>query len=125
MFIIAQIFIGIVALLHVLFFRLESIVFTHPRILKRFGLDEAGGVAVKPWAFNQGFYNLFLAFGLFYSLYLLNFDQVLEGKTLASFILWTITWAGVVLAYSVPGKMRVAMIQGLPALIGVIFLYFS
>ena len=53
------------ALLHVLIFCMESLWFMQPKIYRRFGAaDEAEAQAVRLFAFNQGFYNLFLALGI-------------------------------------------------------------
>src|SRR5258705_12733290 len=50
---------------HVLFFILESVTFSQPRVAARFGLTTPEQIAaVRPMAFNQGFYNLFLAIGI-------------------------------------------------------------
>src|SRR5919112_4762952 len=54
----------VAAAIHVGFFVLESILFMQPRVFRRFGLaseDEAR--VVRSFAYNQGFYNLFLAAG--------------------------------------------------------------
>ncbi len=62
---VAQIFAGIAAALHVLFFYLESVVFTKKGTYKSFGLaTKEEAEIVKPMALNQGFYNLFLAVGV-------------------------------------------------------------
>ena len=51
-------------LLHVAIFYLEAIAFSQPKIYRRFLVaDPNEAQTVKPWAFNQGFYNLFLAIG--------------------------------------------------------------
>jgi putative membrane protein len=123
--IVTNIFIGLTALLHVLFFKLESIDFMKPAVLRKFGLDATSGSYVKVWALNQGFYNLFLAIGLFYSLYLLNTGSVESGKAIASFILLTIASAGVVLFLSSPDKLAAAIVQSAPALIGFALLLIS
>ena len=53
------------ALIHVWFFALESVLFSRPTVFRRFGLRSAEDAAiVRPMAFNQGFYNLFLALGI-------------------------------------------------------------
>jgi len=122
---VSAFFMGITAILHILFFKLESIDFMKPETLKRFGLDEHSGEFVKTWAFNQGFYNLFLAIGLIYSIFLLFKGNVERGVTLASFILLTITGAGLVLYISVPEKFSAALIQAIPAIIALITLKIS
>ena len=124
MLFIAQILMLIVALLHCLFFKLESLDFMKPKVLKRFGLDASSGEIAKIWAFNQGFYNLFLAFGLFFALYLFQVERIIEAQILAYFILWTIVGAGAVLFISSRNSRVAAMIQGLPALLGIVCLYF-
>lgn len=117
---LASIFIFITAVLHCLFFKLESIDFMKTSVLKKFGLTKEEGIIVKIWAFNQGFYNLFLALGLFFSLFLLNTNQSEKGILLSSFILLTIISAGVVLLYSSPKSYPAALLQSLPALTALI-----
>ncbi|WP_018178509.1 DUF1304 domain-containing protein [Jongsikchunia kroppenstedtii] len=52
---------GIAALLHVFIFYLESIAWESPRARKVFGTTAEEAQTTKFLAFNQGFYNLFLA----------------------------------------------------------------
>lgn len=120
--IFVSICIFITAVLHCLFFKLESIDFMKANVLKKFGLTKDEGTIIKVWAFNQGFYNLFLALGLFFSLFLLNSEQTDKGVLLSSFILLTIIGAGVVLLYSSPKSYPAALLQSLPALIALISL---
>jgi putative membrane protein len=115
---LASLFIAITALLHAFFFKLESLDFMKPRTLQRFQLTPQDASVVKIWAFNQGFYNLFLACGLAYALDLLHGGHPVEGKVLAQFILLAITGAGLVLGFSAPQKKVAAAVQALPALIG-------
>ncbi len=111
-----QVFIVITAILHCLFFKLESIDFMKDKTLKRFRLSSSEGRVVKIWAFNQGFYNLFLAFGLFYALYLGD----VQGVFLARYIFIFIVGASFVLFASSPKKYIPAIIQGLPPLLGLV-----
>lgn len=120
----ATIFIFLTAILHCLFFKLESIDFMNERTLKRFGLSVEQGKIVKVWAFNQGFYNLFLAIGLFFSLFLLQGTHVESGQILAGFILSVITGAGVVLFISSPKSYPAAILQSLPAVLGLLSLFY-
>lgn len=120
---LAYIFVSLTAVLHVLFFKLESLDFMQPKILKRFGLNEQTGQIVKIWAFNQGFYNLFLALGFIYTDYLIYSDQLLLAKTLGIFIGLTITGAGIVLWISEPTKKLPALIQAIPAVISTFSLF--
>ncbi|EQC43851.1 DUF1304 domain-containing protein [Bacteriovorax sp. Seq25_V] len=118
---IFKFFVTITAILHILFFKLESIDFMKDHVLKRFALTKEQGQVIKIWALNQGFYNLFLALGLFYSLYLGNG----MGIFLARYILFVILGAAFVLFASAPKKYIPALIQGLPALAGIIASFFG
>ncbi|WP_119698286.1 DUF1304 domain-containing protein [Microbacterium halotolerans] len=53
---------ALAALLHVFIFYLESVAWESPRAMATFGtVDAEAARATKQLAFNQGFYNLFLA----------------------------------------------------------------
>ena len=53
---------ALAALLHVYIWVMESITWRQPETWRRFGVkDQDAADAVQPMAFNQGFYNLFLA----------------------------------------------------------------
>ena len=55
------VFAGLAALLHVYIFVLESFRWTAPRTRAVFGTTAEEAQTTKMLAFNQGFYNLFLA----------------------------------------------------------------
>jgi putative membrane protein len=58
----ALLFAGIAALLHVYIWTMESITWKQPATWKRFGLEsQADADTTAPMAYNQGYYNLFLA----------------------------------------------------------------
>ncbi|MET0317260.1 MAG: DUF1304 domain-containing protein, partial [Rhodococcus fascians] len=60
--VIASIFAAVAAALHVVIFFMESVAWTKPAVWRRFGVaSQADADVVRPMAFNQGFYNLFLA----------------------------------------------------------------
>ena len=62
MLVVASVLALLAALLHVYIFVMESILWTTPRVRATFGItDDAQAEHTKPLAFNQGFYNLFLA----------------------------------------------------------------
>ena len=48
--------------MHVYIFWLEALAFETSRP-KAFGVSAEEAAIMKPWAYNQGFYNLFLAIG--------------------------------------------------------------
>ena len=123
MTVLALIFAGIAALLHVLFFKLESLDWRKPKTWKTFGLaSQEDADTTASLAFNQGFYNLFLAIGTFVGIGLIaccdNHDTM--GWTLIVFACGSMLAAAVVLISS-GGKAyaRAAAIQGLPALLAV------
>ena len=61
MTIIAVVLAVLAALLHVYIFVLESFRWTEPSTRRTFGVSEADAQVLAPMAYNQGFYNLFLA----------------------------------------------------------------
>ncbi|MFL6089305.1 MAG: DUF1304 domain-containing protein [Aeromicrobium sp.] len=59
---IALVFAGLAALLHVYIWTMESLTWRKPATWKRFGVaNQADAELQATFAFNQGFYNLFLA----------------------------------------------------------------
>ena len=107
---------ALAGLIHVLFFCMESLWWTKPAVYRRFRSTEAQAQMTKSLAFNQGFYNLFLAGGALGGLAL-----IVAGHSRAGFILVALNCASmlaaaVVLAASAPQMMRGALIQGLPPL---------
>lgn len=70
MTILANIAVGIVALLHVAFLVLEMFLWTKPTGRRVFGLPPEVTAASAPLAANQGLYNGFLAAGLVWGLVL-------------------------------------------------------
>jgi len=64
MAIIASILIAAAAIVHLAFFAMESVLWSSPGVWRRFGVgSQRDADAVRPMAYNQGFYNLFLAGG--------------------------------------------------------------
>jgi len=111
-----QCFALLAAALHVLVFSMESLWFMQPRVHKRFGAaTTADAEARRLFAFNQGFYNLFLAIGIFVGLALLHLGgSVIVGETLVLFNCACMLGAGVVLFFSAGRPMlRAAVIQGI------------
>ena len=123
MTVLALIFAGIAALLHVLFFKLESLDWRKPKTWKTFGVaSQADSDTTASLAFNQGFYNLLLAIGTFVGIGLIAFCDTHDtmGWTLIVFACGNMLAAAVVLISS-GGKSyaRAAAIQGVPALLAV------
>lgn len=124
MVIIGLVIAGLAALLHVYIFYMESIAWTSRRVRATFGTSEDEALATKEMAFNQGFYNLFLAIvtGVGIILYLAGRPET--GLALVFAGAGSMLAAAVVLGVSSPTKWVAAVTQGaLPllsvALIGV------
>lgn len=104
-------------LIHVLFFCMESLWWTKPAVYGRFRSTEAQAQMTKSLAFNQGFYNLFLAGGTLGGLALIAAGHHRAGMILIAWNCASMLAAAVVLAASSPQMMRGALIQGLPPLV--------
>jgi putative membrane protein len=119
-----SVFIFIAAVIHLLIFFMESVVWSKPATWKRFGLQtQQEADIVRPMAFNQGFYNVFLAIGAGTGLVMLGSpDWQQGGLTLSVFAAASMVLASVVLVTSSPKLYRAALIQGLAPLIGIILL---
>lgn len=110
------------ALLHIAFFIFESFLWGKPHINKRFGVSAEQAAASKLMAFNQGFYNLFLAIGVFIGLYLISQKEIMLAGAMVSFSGASMVGAGLVLFFSAPHLRRAAWIQMGPPLLGFVFL---
>ncbi len=109
------------ALLHVYIWVLESFRWTEPSTRRTFGVSEADARAVAPMAFNQGFYNLFLAIITLVGVGLLRTEHWV-GSALALAGTGSMLAAAIVLVAHDRRMVRAALIQGtLPAL-AVLFL---
>lgn len=108
------------ALIHVYIFVLESLMWGKPRTNKVFGVKDAEAQIIKPFAFNQGFYNLFLAIAVLLGLHFRTGEMTAAmGSTLIIYGLGSMIAAGLVLVLSTPRLWRAALIQILPAAIGI------
>ena len=126
--ILATVFAALAAILHVYIFLMESVRWTQPAVWKRFGVpDQATADAVKPMAYNQGFYNLFLAIGAIIGLALFwagGAVAEVAGRTLVLFTLGSMVAAALVLISTGSKYLRAALLQGTLPLIGfVLFLF--
>lgn len=120
MAIIANVLVGLVALLHVYFLVLEMFLWTKPLGLKTFSqsLEKAKDSAVL--AANQGLYNGFLAAGLIWGLVHPN---VATGHQIKLFFLACVVVAGLYGAFSV--SRRILYIQAAPAALAIVLLLLS
>ena len=118
--ILATVFAALAALLHVYIFVMESVQWTQPKVWKRFGVaDQAAAEITKPMAYNQGFYNLFLAIGVVIGIVLFYAGG---GIALVLFALGSMVGAALVLVTTGLKYVRPALIQGtLPLIAFVLF----
>ncbi|ANE80960.1 epimerase [Mycobacterium adipatum] len=113
---------GLAALLHVYIFVMESLTWTSPRTRATFGLSAEEAEATKELAFNQGFYNLFLAVvtGIGVGAALAGHGAVGAALVLAG--VGSMLAAALVLLVSSPDKARAAVTQGVLPLIAVLLM---
>jgi putative membrane protein len=113
---------GIAALVHVYIFVMESLTWTTPRVRATFGLSEEEARATKEMAFNQGFYNLFLA--IIAAIGIVSF--ILGASSLGAGLVFAgtgaMTGAALVLFLSSPDKRGAALKQGVIPAAAVILL---
>ena len=117
--ILATVFGGLAALLHVYIFVMESVLFARPVVWRRFGVaSQADAGTVRMWALNQGFYNLFLALGVFVGLIAVAMGERVVGASLIAFGTACMAAAGVVLLATGGAKFtRAAAMQAGPPLL--------
>jgi putative membrane protein len=113
---LANILIGLVALLHLYFLVLEMFFWNKPLGRKAFGLTPEFAEASKTLAANQGLYNGFLAAGLAWGICLGT-----AGFSVKLFFLACVIVAGVYGALTVSRK--ILFVQAVPAVLAVIALY--
>ena len=129
--ILATLFAASAALLHVYIFVMESVQWTRPKIWKRFGVaDQAAAEVTRPMAYNQGFYNLFLALGAALGIILFwaaGDDPALRagGLALVLFALGSMVAAALVLLTTGAKYLRAAVTQGTLPLIGFVLFLFA
>ncbi|WP_285690738.1 DUF1304 domain-containing protein [Actinoplanes sp. NBRC 103695] len=116
---VAQVFALIAGVLHVVFFMLESVLFRRPFVQRAFLVRPENADAVRTWAFNMGFYNLFLAAGVIAGVILLHTGDETVGRTLTLFGCAAMFLASIVLFASDPrvARLRSVALQGLAPLV--------
>jgi putative membrane protein len=116
------VFAALAALLHVYIFVMESLTWTTPRTRATFGTTPEEAETTKLLAFNQGFYNLFLAIVTAIGIVAICMGHTAVGAALVFAGIGSMLAAALVLLASSPDKARAAVTQGLFPLIGVILL---
>jgi putative membrane protein len=125
--IIGSVVVALAALLHVYIFVLESVRWMQPTTWRIFNVrDREQAEILRPMAYNQGFYNLFLAIGAVAGL-VLYFDGNLPyaARALILFSTASMAAAAIVLTTTGPGYLRPALVQGTLPLIGFVLFLFA
>jgi putative membrane protein len=113
---IANIVIGVVALLHLGFLVLEMFLWNHPIGRSTFKMTKEVSASSATLAANQGLYNGFLAAGLIWG--------IISGEfSVKLFFLLCVLLAGIFGGFT--AKRSIRYIQALPALLGLLLLYLS
>lgn len=113
-------FAGLAAILHVYIFVLESLRWTAPRTRAVFGTTAEEAETTKLLAFNQGFYNLFLAIVTVVGIAAIALGHFDVGVALVLAGVGSMLAAAAVLLVSSPDKARSAVIQGAFPLVAVV-----
>ncbi|KAA0101098.1 DUF1304 domain-containing protein [Mycolicibacterium sp. P1-18] len=116
------IFAALAAVLHVYIWILESFRWTAPRTRAAFGTTAEEAETTKLMAFNQGFYNLFLAVVTLVGLAFTISGGTRVGAALLFAGVGSMLAAAAVLLVSAPDKARSAVIQGAFPLVAVVLL---
>lgn len=117
--VVAQSFALIAALIHVTVFVFESFLLTRPAIHKGvFRVATADLPAIRLWAFNVGFYNLFLAGAPISGLIILHTGDEAVGRALVIYGCTFMFLAGIVLAVSDRMGLGRAKGEGLSGALG-------
>ncbi|WP_314192420.1 DUF1304 domain-containing protein [uncultured Arthrobacter sp.] len=111
--------------LHIFIFTMESLTWTRPATWKRFGVaSQPDAEIIKTMAYNQGFYNLFLAIRAFIGVGLVAFGAesgpVTAGWTLIFSCCGSMLLAATVLAFTGRKYLQAATTQGRVPLLAVV-----
>ena len=117
-----MVFAALAAVLHVYIFVMESLTWTSARTRTTFGITEEEAAATKELAFNQGFYNLFLAIVTAVGMVAVFTGHRAVGAALVFAGVGSMLAAAAVLLVSSPDKARAAATQGTFPLIAIVLL---
>ncbi|MEO7005468.1 MAG: DUF1304 domain-containing protein [Terrimesophilobacter sp.] len=123
---VALAFLGVAVFIHFVIFVLESLRWSAPSTRKIFGIRSQEQVdATRPLAFNQGFYNLFLALIAVAGMVVIALGYAAVGAGLMVAGAASMVLAGLVLLISSPRLWRAALVQLVPPALGLLFLAVS
>jgi putative membrane protein len=115
---IANIVVGLIAVMHVNILVLEMFLWDKPAGLRAFGQTKEAARASKVLAANQGLYNGFLAAGLFWGL---SFGS--GGFSIKVFFLCCVLIAG--LYGAATANRKILFVQAIPASVGLALVLWS
>jgi putative membrane protein len=113
---------ALAALLHVLIFAMESLWWTAPQMHATFGLTEAQAEGTRAMAFNQGFYNLFLAIVAGAGIVAYGLGESVAGAALVIAGVGSMLAAALVLILSDRTRALAAITQGTLPLVALVLL---
>ncbi|MCV7028491.1 DUF1304 domain-containing protein [Mycobacterium sherrisii] len=116
------VFAALAALLHVYIFTMESLTWTSDRTRATFGTTAEEAETTRLLAFNQGFYNLFLAIVTGVGIAALALGHRGAGAALVFAGVGPMAAAALVLVASARDKARAAVTQGLFPAIAIVLL---
>jgi len=108
--------IGLVAVEHIYFLYLEMFLWAKPRGMRVFGHSAENAAITRVLAANQGLYNGFLAAGLIWSLF--HPDSTVSFQLQCFFLICIIVAA---VYGGISAKRSILYIQGVPALLALLF----
>lgn len=112
-----KIFAGFCAAFHIYAFCLESLLWGRPKTNKIFATNPQDAKTQRLLAFNQGFYNLFIAIALLIGIVLLSQGDEVRALTLLDYAMASAFGAGLVLFLSEKKLFRAAIAQALPSVL--------
>ena len=122
MIVLGLVLAALAAALHVFIFYLESLAWTTGRARAVFGTSEEEATATRELAFNQGFYNLFLAVVAGIGIVAWAAGSAVVGASLTLAGVGSMAAAALVLFLSSPDKRPAAVKQGTLPLLAVVVL---
>ena len=122
MLVAGLVFVALAAALHVYIFVMESLTWTSEGTRKRFGTTVDEAATTKVLAFNQGFYNLFLAIVTAVGIAAIIMGHTAVGAALVFAGIVSMAAAALVSVTSSPDKARAALVQGVFPVIGIVLL---
>jgi len=118
--VITQLFAIIAGLFHLAAFAMESLLFRRPQVQRLFLPRADASPEVVLFAFNQGFYNLFLAAGAIGGVIAADTGHAGGGRPVTLFACACMVGAGIVLVVSDRKLWRGALGQAVPPLVALL-----